>query len=183
MAQLKDLIVNGNARIINDLNVSGYETVGETVKVGRDPTANLEVATKQYVDNNAGNTFVATYGTTTYAEITSALSNDKMVYVNIGSGLYVPYQYTTNDVSGNEHDFASWVSLNELTPETYVLIHCYEDDTIGTNGWNAVQQRQITTSVTSSSTGGEIPTALAVYNAIQGGGGGGGTTVTIREWS
>lgn len=54
MAQLKDLIVNGNARIITDLNVNGYETVDETVKVGRDPTANLEVATKQYVDNHSG---------------------------------------------------------------------------------------------------------------------------------
>lgn len=62
MAQLKDLIVNGNARIITDLNVNGYETVDETVKVGRDPTANLEVATKQYVDNHSGGG--SWYGTT-----------------------------------------------------------------------------------------------------------------------
>lgn len=48
MAILNDLLVNGNTRLVGNVTASG------ALVVGADPTENLQVATKQYVDNTAG---------------------------------------------------------------------------------------------------------------------------------
>ena len=146
MAQLKDLIVNGNARIITDLNVNGYETVDETVKVGRDPTANLEVATKQYVDNHTvpEELFICTQNTTTYAEISAAITAGKIpIVVDTSSGTIIAYYQTSIGLADDpEHTFVC--SLNALGVQI-VYLKCSSNTSLGTNGWYITQYETTTT--------------------------------------
>lgn len=173
MAQLKDLIVNGNARIITDLNVNGYETVDETVKVGRDPTANLEVATKQYVDNNG--IYWITYGTTTLGEIKAALDKGSIVlYQNSTSSqiyhlTYFSYNSSddygtayldciTSPGSSSPYGSSSRVEISQLS----------SSPTYTTTTWTPELQGNKVTTISSSSTNDQYPSALTVYNAIAG---------------
>lgn len=74
--------------------------------VGAAPTNNMDVATKQYVDQNAGGTpeiFWATYGTTTSAEIEAAYQAGKICAVNYSNRVYLLSVRT----SATSHTFAA----------------------------------------------------------------------------
>ena len=75
MAQLKDLIVNGDA------------VFGGNVTLDHDPTTALQAATKQYVDNNSGN--VVVFSTHDYqANITTPTTTGYDISGTITSGTY-----------------------------------------------------------------------------------------------
>lgn len=175
MAQLKDLIVNGNARIITDLNVNGYETVDETVKVGRDPTANLEVATKQYVDNHTvpEELFVCTTSTT-YNDVTAAIAAGKIPVLYDGSSGLVAFLS-----GGDDGDVIPYYTFSGQIG-TYGITAFVTYKLLNTDVWQPCDSYYVSpASIDDTSTNNQIPTALAVYNALQNA----GTSVIIREWS
>lgn len=98
MAQLKDTIITGNLAVSGTANITGNISASQ-MTVGSDPTANLQVATKQYVDNSiTPATFKITISLNmstgvytadkTWAEITSAVSDGMLVYAVYSSDQY-----------------------------------------------------------------------------------------------
>lgn len=115
------------------LDWSGNETLAGKLTVGSAPTNNMDVATKQYVDTsvsnvslpsqsgNSGkflttdgtdaswadipsNSFVATYGSTTYSVLYAAYTAGKTLYVQHDSGLYPLLKYE-QQTGANVFDF------------------------------------------------------------------------------
>ena len=105
--------------------------------------------------------YMCTFGTTTYADIDAALAAGRLPIVGY-QGVYVPYQFTDTDLTDYHYQrFGAWLD------EVYIQIGCCNNTSWGTNGWDLLGTPiQITATVDSSSTGSEIPTALAVYNAL-----------------
>ena len=84
MAQLKDLIVNGDA------------VFGGNVTLDHDPTSALQAATKQYVDNNSGD--VAVFSTHDYqASITTPTTTGYDISGTLTSGTYNAIMSAIND--------------------------------------------------------------------------------------
>ena len=84
MAQLKDLIVNGDA------------VFGGNVTLDHDPVSALQAATKQYVDNNSGD--VVVFNTHTYqASVTTPTTTGYDISGTITSGTYNAIMSTIND--------------------------------------------------------------------------------------
>lgn len=62
-------------------------TMTGTLTLSSNPTADLEAATKQYVDN-ASDVFIAEYGVTTYEELEAAYNAGKVLICNYGNSVY-----------------------------------------------------------------------------------------------
>lgn len=123
--------------------------------------------------------FECTIGTTTYAQITSALSAGQIPYLNPGGYAGIAWLSAhDDDVLGFEnYEFTGYYLGN-----TMYTVTCWSDTTKGTNGWEANEQYFIgTTVIDENSTNDQIPTALAVYNALSSFSS--GTQVIIRDWS
>ena len=71
---------------------------------------NKDIATKEYVENNAGgganNTYQVTYGTTTNAQIEDALAANKLIYCVYSNRIYANLYKS----SATEHYLYAWQS-------------------------------------------------------------------------
>jgi len=108
----------------------------------------------QPADTDSGS-FVATYGTTTYNEITAALNLGKQCYCDYNGRRYY---YTCID--NNSHCFVSNFRM------THKMIYVYKYDDTWTSGddtWMETTSNK-TTTVTASSTNTQYPSAKAVYD-------------------
>jgi len=99
------------------LDWEGNEILAGTLTVGSDPTNNMEVATKQYVDNNGGNgVFTAEYGVTSYVDIKAAIDLGKAVIITQQSSSSVAgdilYYVTYVDSADDSIHFASLPCMN-----------------------------------------------------------------------
>lgn len=113
--------------------------------------------------------FICTQNTTTYAEISAAITAGKIpIVVDTSSGTFIAYYQTSASFADDpEHTFACFA---ELFGAQVVYLKCSSNTSLGTNGWYTTQY-ETTTTISDQSTNYEIPTALAVYNAIQSAGG------------
>lgn len=148
MAQLKDLIVNGDA------------VFGGNVTLDHDPTSALQAATKQYVDNNSGNVAVfsthdyqasittptttgydisGTITSGTYNAIMSAISDSKVPILvddegdfDEANGVIRTYYYNSHDANG-EPAYIQLVSLpdNDANPDEIWSLCIINGDTFG----------------------------------------------------
>lgn len=100
---------------------------------------------------------------TPYVTITNAISNNQLPVLKYNGSFYI-YSYIDDGyvfIHASPYAIAGW--------------ECFSDDS-----WEETSAYiEFVTSISSSSTDDEVPTALAVYNALQNA----GTSVVIREWS
>lgn len=118
------------------------------------------LAVKTYVDNTlatSGNVFWCTYGTTTASEVQTAIDSGKYPVVK-GSSYTLPF--ITDD--GTYYRFCG---VNKNTMRAFYL---KKDNNVWSDGFwqNAVITTQIKTSISSSSTDTDIPSAKCVYDAL-----------------
>jgi len=117
-----EIVGNGtadNARSnARTLDWSGNETLAGKLTVGADPVNNMDVATKQYVDNSK-EIFVATYGTTTYAEINTAYTAGKTVIVARDFNGITIYTLSNVGTSGTYH-FRTFGSSANISYGCYI---------------------------------------------------------------
>ena len=130
--------------------------------------------------------FICTRNITTYAEISAAITAGKIpIVVDTSSGTVIAYYQTSISFEDDpEHTFACFP---ELLGAQVVYLKCSSNTSLGTNGWYTTDY-QTTTTVSDQSTNYEIPTALAVYNALQGSSGGSSVyytqiTLNTSSWS
>lgn len=117
-----EIVGNGtadNARSnARTLDWSGNETLAGKLTVGADPVNNMDVATKQYVDNSK-EIFIAVYGTTTYAEINTAYTAGKTVIVSRDFNGTTIYTLTDVGSSGTFH-FRTFSSSGNIVYGCYI---------------------------------------------------------------
>ena len=115
---------------------------------------------------------------TTYNEVTAAIAAGKIPVLYDSSNGTVAFLS-----GGDDGDVVPYYSFSGQIG-TYGVNAFYTVKLLNTDVWQPADSHVISSaSIDNTSTNDQVPTALAVYNAIQGGGGGGGTTVIIREWT
>lgn len=114
--------------------------------------------------------FECTYGTTTYAEITQAISDGKLPYCD-----YNGYRYFYSGIYNSYH------YLRGITSSTSIsYVRCYSGNNAWTTAGSAIQTvANKVNSISSASTDTQYPSAKCVYNAIQNAGGSSLTNETV----
>lgn len=113
--------------IHNTLNFHSKSSDDQIILSGlSNPVNSTDVATKGYVDKtleNAGGTFYATYGTTTYADVVAAYNAGKTVkalYSNTSSYIYI-FDLVTRPITGNNtlyfiaHPYNTYANTYDIT--------------------------------------------------------------------
>lgn len=117
-----EIVGNGTANNARSnartLDWSGNETLAGKLTVGADPVNNMDVATKQYVDNSK-EIFIAVYGTTTYAEINAAYNAGKHIIVSRDFNGTTLYVLTNVGTSGTYH-FRTFGSSANISYGCYI---------------------------------------------------------------
>lgn len=100
--------------------------------------------------------FIATYGTTTYAEITSALSAGKAVFAKNNAGTAL---YSLNEINSNYYAFTL------ADDGGNARLRCSTSST-WSSGRTSLQAYNLVTSISSSSANYQYPSAKCVYDLI-----------------
>ena len=198
MAILKDLIVNGDSRIIGNETAESFIKNGGTsaqfLKADGSVDSNIYATTSSLankqdklvsgtniktINNNSilgsGNidiagAFIATYGTTTLSEITAALTAGKPVIAKkidaAGTSEETTNYYPNLIVAADTYIFSATINFPAFNVFATAAIY------INSTGWHESTGALIensenkVTSLTTSSTDTQYPSARVVYNAI-----------------
>jgi hypothetical protein len=108
-----------------------------SVTVTADPTSNLEVATKQYVDNFA--TTAITYHTQVYAATSVTISEATLAYDNgtagVGATLTRVSSFATLGVDGTTPTVGSRILVKDQTTQAWNGVYTVTDVGSGSTGW------------------------------------------------
>lgn len=141
---------------IADENADAYPTSGEQGEGWYEYLGKLGDLLQSGGETVEPETFVAIYGTTTYAEIKAAADAHKICYCTRKTGIhYLPLTAVTSQVIY----FSGWMADGK---DNYTFA------VTPANAWSTIQDYYVKTStITADSTDKQVPTAKAVYDLVQ----------------